>query len=93
MNWNCYQVVANSILTEKQGLSAACVGKEKDKVLLFGGSGFSATDAFKQSCSSDVSIFQEKNNEVTALDVAVGENPRYPLSIHPIEQHRLTSYK
>ena len=69
-------MVAVSNFTEKQGLTAACVGKEKDKILIFGGSGFSATDATKQVCSSEVSIFQEKNNEISLVEIAAGDVPR-----------------
>jgi hypothetical protein len=70
--------VAVSNLTEKQGLTAVCVGKEKDKVILFGGSGFSATtDIPKQACSSEVSIFQGKTNEISSVEIAAGDIPRY----------------
>eukprot|EP01035_Chromulina_nebulosa_P027525 gene27525-36218_t len=75
-------VVAVSNLTKKQGLTAVCVGKEKDKVILFGGCGFSATtDAPKQTCSSEVSIFQEKTNEISLVEIAAGDIPS-PRAFH-----------
>ena len=68
-------ILAESLHIQKQGLTAVVVGKESDKVLLFGGIG-PLNETLKTPYSSEVFLFQEKSNEVISIEIsATGERP------------------